>query len=75
MLRAFDPDLTRGSGGGSPEPRPDAEVVELPLLLPRWQALALESRANCHGMTTAQMLRQLISDLLHGPALQQARPE
>jgi hypothetical protein len=68
MLRAYDTDLTHSPGAAPPEPRFDAEVVEVPLLLPRWQALALESTASCHGLTTAQMLRQVISDLLRDQA-------
>lgn len=44
--------------------RQDQEVVELPLLLPRWQALELEAVARERGMTTGQMLRRVIRDLL-----------
>ena len=44
--------------------RQDQEVVELPLLLPRWQALELEAVARERGMTTGQMLRRVIHDLL-----------
>lgn len=44
--------------------RQDQEVVELPLLLPRWQALELEAAARRRGMTTGQMLRRLIGDVL-----------
>jgi hypothetical protein len=44
--------------------RLDHEVVELPLLLPRWQALELEAVARECGMTTGQMLRRVIRDLL-----------
>jgi hypothetical protein len=44
--------------------RLDQEVVELPLLLPRWQALELEAVARQQGMTTGQMLRRVIRDLL-----------
>jgi hypothetical protein len=43
--------------------RLDQEVVELPLLLPRWQAVALEAAASRRGMTTGQMLRRVITDL------------
>lgn len=43
--------------------RMDYEVVELPLLLPRWQAMALEAAASSRGMTTGQMLRRVITDL------------
>ena len=44
--------------------RQDQEVVELPLLLPRWQALELEAVARERGMTTGQMLRRVIRELL-----------
>ena len=43
--------------------RPDHEVVELQLLLPRWQAAALEAAAQSRGMTTGQILRRVITDL------------
>jgi hypothetical protein len=43
--------------------RSDQEVVELPLLLPRWQAEVLEAAANRRGMTTGQILRRVIGDL------------
>lgn len=33
------------------------------LLLPRWQAAALEAAAQSRGMTTGQILRRVISDL------------
>jgi hypothetical protein len=39
------------------------EVIELQLLLPRWQAAALESAARSRGMTTGQILRRVIADL------------
>ncbi len=44
--------------------RQDQEVVELPLLLPRWQALELEAAARRRGMTTGQMLRRLIGEVV-----------
>lgn len=43
--------------------RLDHEVVELPLLLPRWQAAVLEHAARSRGMTTGQMLRRVLADL------------
>lgn len=57
-----------------PAPRPgvsevtaiDAEVVELALLLPRWQAAALENAAHQRGLTAGQMLRRLIGATLSG---------
>jgi len=44
--------------------RQEQEVVELPLLLPLWQALELEAAARRRGMTTGQMLRRVIGELL-----------
>jgi hypothetical protein len=44
--------------------RQDQEVVELPLLLPRYQALQLEAAANRRGMTTGQLLRRTIGQML-----------
>lgn len=43
--------------------RTDNEVVELQLLLPLWQAEAVEAAARRRGMTTGQMLRRVIADL------------
>lgn len=47
----------------------DADVVELALLLPRWQAEALEEAAYKRGLTAGQMLRKLI-----GTQLRSAEP-
>lgn len=44
--------------------RLDQEVIELPLLLPRWQALELEAAASRRGMTTGQMIRRVIGEML-----------
>jgi hypothetical protein len=44
--------------------RQDQEVVELPLLLPRWQALELEAAARRRGMTTGQMIRRVLGEML-----------
>lgn len=44
--------------------RSDQEVVELALLLPRWQAMELEAAASRRGMTTGQMLRRVIGEML-----------
>jgi len=38
----------------------DNEVVEVALLLPRWQAEALEEAAHVRGLTAGHMLRKLI---------------
>lgn len=42
----------------------DAEMTEMALLLPRWQALALQNAAKKRGMTTAQMLRRMIGAMV-----------
>jgi hypothetical protein len=54
---------TRGSYS-APQSISDSDVVELPLLLPRWQVDALEEAANERGMTTGQMIRRVFSELL-----------
>jgi len=53
--------------------RIDQEVVELPLLLPRWQAMELEAAASRRGMTTGQMLRRYIGELLAAQPAPSAR--
>jgi hypothetical protein len=40
----------------------DAEVIEIPLLLPRWQISALETAAHRHGLTAGEMVRSLLRD-------------
>lgn len=55
-------EFSNGSYSG-PRLSSDSDVVELPLLLPRWQVDALEEAANERGMTTGQMIRRVISDL------------
>jgi hypothetical protein len=50
-------------------PRPELEIVEMSLLLPAWQAVALEAAARCRGLTTAQMLRRIISQMVDQDAL------
>jgi hypothetical protein len=44
--------------------RMDQEVVEFPLLLPMWQAVELEAAARRRGMTTGQMIRRLLGEML-----------
>ena len=38
----------------------EGDIVELALLLPSWQAQELETAAHDQGLTTAQVLRNLI---------------
>jgi len=40
----------------------DGEIVEFSVLLPGWQAAALEATARSQGITTGQMVRHLIQD-------------
>ena len=40
----------------------DGDMGELSLILPAWQIVALEAQAHNLGVTTAQMVRQLIHD-------------
>jgi hypothetical protein len=40
------------------------EVVEIPVLLPGWQASALEDAAHERGQTAGEMLRHLLADFL-----------
>jgi hypothetical protein len=47
----------------------DDEITELCVLLPGAQVLDLEQAAHARGLTTAQMLRRLIQDFLHGDQL------
>ena len=56
-------DSMTGTIGQEDLTRSDHEVVELQLLLPRWQALALEAAAHNRGMTSGQILRRVITDL------------
>jgi hypothetical protein len=39
---------------------PDHDLVELALVLPRWQVDALAAAARCDGLTAGQALRRLI---------------
>ncbi len=38
----------------------DADFIEVALLLPRWQAAALQVSARQQGMSAGQMLRRII---------------
>jgi hypothetical protein len=46
------------------ESNAEAHVVEIPVLLPEWQALALEDVAHQCGFTAGEMLRLLLADCL-----------
>jgi len=43
---------------------PNADVVEIPLLLPGWQAQALEEAAHHRGLTAAEMVRGLLREFI-----------
>jgi hypothetical protein len=51
---------------------PEAEVVELALLLPRWQMDALEDAARRGGVTVGQLIRRGLGELLR--SLAEPRP-
>jgi hypothetical protein len=40
-----------------------SDVIELPILLPEWQVVALEEAAKDRGMTVGQLLRRLVADV------------
>jgi hypothetical protein len=43
----------------------DGDLLEFPLLLLSWQAAALETAARERGLTSAQLVRDLIRTFLH----------
>ena len=45
----------------------DAEMAELSLLLPGWQAAEMERLAHARGLTLGQLIRLLIRDYLGDP--------
>jgi hypothetical protein len=46
------------------KPLLEEEVVEIPLLLPGWEASILETVAHQRGLTTGAMVRHLLHDFL-----------
>jgi hypothetical protein len=59
--------MTRGElfpSALSGETSAETDVVEIPVLLPEWQALALEDVAHQCGLTAGEMLRLLLADCL-----------
>ena len=56
-----------GSGYSFP-PISEPQVMELSLHLPSWQVSALENLARQRGLTTGQLLRRLIGNLLQEQA-------
>jgi hypothetical protein len=56
-------------------PVAEADVVEVPLLLPGWQVTALERAAHQRGLTAAAMVRSLLRDFIaHGVPAPPRRP-
>jgi len=47
----------------------DHDAVELPILLPEWQVVALEEAARDRGMTIGQLVRRKLSELFPRPGL------
>jgi hypothetical protein len=61
---------------GVEETRPplsEEDVVEIPLLLPGWQASVLEKVAHQRGLTAAVMVRHLLHDYLVGMPVRPGR--
>jgi hypothetical protein len=54
-------------------PRIEEDVVEIPLLLPGWQASVLEKVAHQRGLTAAVMVRHLLRDFLVGVSIRAGR--
>ena len=52
----------------------DREVTEVPLLLPTWQVDALATAAQDRGLTTAEMLRNLLRNFIDGLEGRQSFP-
>jgi hypothetical protein len=48
----------------------EAEVMELSLLLPRWQVFALDDLARSRGQNIGQLMHRLIGDLLNDVSAQ-----
>jgi hypothetical protein len=66
MLTAFSSWSPTTADTSTPVPAvpfPSDDVVELPLLLPEWQVLALEEAARDRNMTVGQLVRRLFADL------------
>lgn len=52
----------------------DRDVVEVPLLLPSWQVVALADAAQNRGLTAGEMVRTLLSDFIDGLEERQSFP-
>ena len=65
----FDPIISGVEIAETYTPSYVEDVVELPLLLPRWQASNLETIAHQRGMTAAAMVRHLLRNFLNGTTI------
>ena len=56
--------------GGAADVLATSDVVEIPLLIPGWQMDALETAAHARGLTTGEMVRNLVREFItdHPPA-------
>jgi hypothetical protein len=63
-LRLSLADFENSAGVRERTPFPDGEMAEVALLLPAGQAAALEAAARRRGLTTAQLVRQIIRAFL-----------
>jgi hypothetical protein len=46
---------------------PETVVVEIPILVPEWQAAALEDAANDRGLTVGELVRHMLADYFAKP--------
>jgi hypothetical protein len=50
-------------------------VVEIPILVPEWQAAALEDAAHDRGLTVGELMRHLLADFFAKPCGPTENPE
>ncbi|MCE9530912.1 MAG: hypothetical protein K8T89_07290 [Planctomycetes bacterium] len=60
MSPALPIGITESAAPGLEMSSPDSDFIEVAMLLPRWQALALSTAARQRGMSAGQMLRRII---------------
>ena len=58
------PEATHFCQGEAPLRAGGCEVVEVPLLLSRQQMIALEEAAHHRGLTTGEMVRRLLQEVI-----------
>jgi len=54
---------------------PETDVVEIPILVPEWQAAALEDAAHDRGLTVGELVRHMLADFFAKPCAPTEDPE